>query len=216
MHRIMLGSLPSEGLVVTRGADIVLVDLSGRVLTTLHRFDLAMSSADPKIIVLRDRTWPELGGHYVLDATAGELRPIGSREAAWEAVPPDPRVSLPPPPGGTNDATPAGHWRWAIPSPDGSTLLAQWSGECEVPVAFLVDGATGTMSEVTGGGGLRDAPESTGFGWSPDGRAVVALWGGACGGGFDVPGIYLFDRPGHGVLLYRMQRDARAAMWGPA
>lgn len=215
MDRIELGSLPSQGLVVTRGDDVVFVDLSGDVIATLHRFDLAMSSADPKIIVLRDRTWPELEGHYVLDASAGELRPIGSREAAWEVVPPDSQVMLPPPPGGIVQGTPAGHWRWAIPSPDGSTLLAQWSGECEVPVAFFVDRATGTMTEVTGGG-LRDAPESTGFGWSTDGRAVVALWSAVCGRELDGPGIYLFDRPGHGVLLIRMEPDARAAMWGPA
>jgi hypothetical protein len=215
MDRIELGSLPSQGVVVTSGVDVVFVDLSGDVIATLRRFDLAMWSADPKRIVLRDRTWPELEGHYVLDASAGELRPIGSRDAAREVVPHDPPVTLPPPRGGIVEGTPAGHWRWAIPSPDGSTVLAQWSGECEVPVAFFVDRASGSMTEVTGAG-LGEAPESTGFGWSTDGRAVVALWGGVCGRGFDGPGIYLFDRPGHGVLLFRMEPDARAAMWGPA
>jgi hypothetical protein len=216
MHLIELGSLPPQGVVVTRGDDVAFVDLSGEVVATLNRFDLAMSSADPKIIVLRDRTWPELEGHYVFDATAGELRPIGTREAARVVVPPDPPVRLPPPPGGIVEGAPAGSWRWAIPSPDGSTMLAQWSGECEVPVAFFVDPATGRMREVTGGRGLRDAPESTGFGWSADGRAVVALWNAVCGRGFDQPGVYLFDRPGHGVLLFGMKPGARAAMWGPA
>ena len=92
-----------------------------------------------------------------------------------------------------------GHWRDAWLSPDGTTLLAQWSGECEVPTAFFVPAAGGHLRPVTGERDWRNSPESVGGGWARDGRARVALLGGACGVGHPEPGEYLID-PKTGAL----------------
>lgn len=83
---------------------------------------------------------------------------------------------------------PYGHWRYALPSPDGRWVLAQWSGECEVPVAYLFPAAGGPGRPVAGAG-----RETIAIGWAPDGRAIVGFWPGACGAGSERPGTYLVD-----------------------
>ena len=65
-----------------------------------------------------------------------------------------------------------GHWAGAYRSPDGKALLAQWSAECEVPIAFFVRGRDGAPKPVVGKS-LRDAPMSVADGWTQDGRAIV-------------------------------------------
>ena len=97
------------------------------------------------------------------------------------------------PPGTVHHGIPIGHWRQAWLSPDGATLLAQWSAECEVPIAFFVDAERGSMRPVTGERKWADAPESIALGWSPDGRARVRLTHGYCGGAKHPPGVYLAD-----------------------
>jgi hypothetical protein len=82
-----------------------------------------------------------------------------------------------PPPG-----TPlVGHWQSAALSPDGKTLLATWSAECEVPIAFFVPLATGLPRPVEGQRRWADAPESVGVRWLSSTRAVVDFPKGACG-----------------------------------
>ena len=85
-------------------------------------------------------------------------------------------------------AAETGHWRYALPSPDGRWVLAQWSGECEVPVAYLFRASGGPGRPVVAGG-----VESSAIGWSEDGRAVVGLWPGICGAADQRPGTYLLD-----------------------
>jgi hypothetical protein len=85
-------------------------------------------------------------------------------------------------------ANPTGHWRYALPSPDGRWVLAQWSGECEVPVAYLFPAAGGPGQAVAGAD-----RETSAIGWTPDGTAIVGFWEGACGAGTDQPGTYLVD-----------------------
>lgn len=89
-------------------------------------------------------------------------------------------------------AKPRGHWRAALLSPDGATVLAQWSGECEVPRAFFIDTATGAASPVTGERGERpsDAPNSIGLAWADDRTALVVLSNSACGPGTQPAGLY--------------------------
>ena len=82
----------------------------------------------------------------------------------------------------------AGLWRYALPSPDGRWVLAQWSGECEIPTAYIFPAAGGPGRLVAGAG-----VETTAVGWTPDGRAVVGVWPGACGVASDRPGTYLVD-----------------------
>jgi hypothetical protein len=81
-----------------------------------------------------------------------------------------------------------GHWAFALPSPDGRWVLAQWSAECEVPQAYLVNVRTGQRRPVVGG-----EATSTAMSWTPDNRAVIGLPVSACGVGFDQPGTYLVE-----------------------
>lgn len=118
-------------------------------------------------------------------------------------------VSPPGPTPTASDAGKAGHWAWAAVSPDEKTLLAQWSGECEVPLAFLVDLANGIPTPVTGESDWAQSPMSVVFGWTTDGRAIVFLpQGGGCGGGASPPGVYLYSQAGEGDLLFPGKKTA--------
>jgi hypothetical protein len=81
-----------------------------------------------------------------------------------------------------------GHWRFAVPSPNGRWVLAQWSGECEVTQAYLVNVRSGQRRPVIGGGVASNA-----IGWAPDGRAIVGLPTAACGRTSGQTGTYLVD-----------------------
>lgn len=109
------------------------------------------------------------------------------------------------PPGPTptaSDAGKAGHWAWAALSPDRTRILAQWSGECEVPIAFVVSATGGTPQPVTGEDDWATSPDSVALGWTTDGRVAVFLpKGPACGSGSAKPGIYVYSEPGAGELL---------------
>jgi hypothetical protein len=87
--------------------------------------------------------------------------------------------------------TERGQWRWAAASPDGETILAQWSGECEVPQAFLLDADGGSPRAVA----PKNA-ESEALGWTTDGQAIVFLPNQpACGTEWK-PGMYLVSADG--------------------
>jgi hypothetical protein len=87
--------------------------------------------------------------------------------------------------------TQRGSWIWAAASPDGKTILAQWSGECEVPQAFLLDADGGSPRAIA----PMDAT-STALGWSTDGRAIVFLPKlPGCGSDWK-PGTYLVSADG--------------------
>jgi glucose/arabinose dehydrogenase len=70
-----------------------------------------------------------------------------------------------------NTAPKGGHgwWRRVIASPDRRTLLAQWSGECEIQFTYIVTLRDRTMRLT-----LEGLP-STADGWGRDGRARVRL-----------------------------------------
>ena len=113
------------------------------------------------------------------------------------------RVVAKGPPGSVHDGLQIGHWAGAWLSPDGETLLAQWSAECEIPIAFFVDVERGTMRPVTGEKKWVEAPESVALGWAPDGRARVRLTEGVCGGSKHPPGVYLVDAGTSELTLVR-------------
>jgi hypothetical protein len=84
-----------------------------------------------------------------------------------------------------------GRWHSATLSPDGETLLAQWTAECEIPIAFFVPLDTRKPRAV--------APtryETVAVGWNDDGRAGVFFNGGACGADHARPGLYLVSLDG--------------------
>ena len=112
------------------------------------------------------------------------------------------RVVARQPKGARVDRVVHGYWPDAWLSPDGRALLAQWSGECEIPTAFFVPARGGPMRPVTGERDWRKSPESVALGWMADGRARVRLLGGLCGHAGDPPGIYAIDpRTGEATLL---------------
>jgi len=100
------------------------------------------------------------------------------------------------------DAGRVGHWEWASVSPDGLTILAHWSAECEVPYAFLAPISGGRPRLITGERDWATGPTSYPYGWTADGRAIVFIPGQPhCGEGVPRAGIYLFRTPGEGELV---------------
>jgi Tol biopolymer transport system component len=103
-----------------------------------------------------------------------------------------------------------GSWQWAAASPDGRTILVQWSAECEIPMAFLVAVADGRPASVTGKYTRDDPPpNSTALGWSDDGRAIVFIPAETGCGGTDESGVFLIDLAGNKTRIGRASPDAR-------
>jgi hypothetical protein len=63
-----------------------------------------------------------------------------------------------------------GWWRRVLVDPHGEMLLAEWSGECEVPFTYLITTDTAVLHQV-----FRAQPV-TSLGWTNDGLARVKLW----------------------------------------
>jgi hypothetical protein len=213
---IGLPRLPAQGIAVERGAGVVLVDLRGREVAWLDGFHLDYEWTVPGAVILRNRR-----RIYTLNVTEGSVTPVAGSPAGWDP-PPQFQEGVDPSTGATldlelpNGATRSGgFWAYALPSPDGSALLGQWSGECEVPVAFFLDADGTDPVAVFGGGGLRGAAESRGLGWTHGGRAVVQLMVGRCGPG-GPPGVYLVEPEGAPSLLVRVPEDSAARAWGTA
>jgi len=199
--------LPRRGIAVERRGDVQLLSTVGRRLATLRGFAIDRATDRPGALVL-------VRGHerYLVRAGRSTITRIGTERAARLRRPDDPSVPLRPPEGSRVDGEVVGHWRWMQRASTGPRILAQWSGECEAPVALLGD--AGALRPVTGEPSLRGAPESFALGWTPDGRAVVLLPKGACGSSAKRPGVYLFRSPGDGTLLVGTPSFSGARMWG--
>jgi hypothetical protein len=100
-----------------------------------------------------------------------------------------------------------GHWAKAVLSPDGRTFLAQWSAECEIPIAFFVLVRGGVPRAVTGEPDWADAPESVADGWTSDGRAIDDLRHGACGTSAKRPGIYFVSPDAQRTFVLPLPRS---------
>jgi hypothetical protein len=186
---VSVGELPKVGIAVSSKHGVALLDVEGKVLATLPGYEIAGNPGAPGL-------WLRSGGSYFrLDPAAGTLDPV-SKSHAKARMYQEPRPDLPSPPGSTG-----GDWRFAFASPAGGDVLAQWSGECETPTAYWIDGQ-GTERIVTGEQSLADAPESFALGWAPDGDALVFLPRGVCGSGSSRPGIYRFAAPAEGRLIH--------------
>ncbi len=79
-----------------------------------------------------------------------------------------------------------------------------------MPNAFFVE--EGSAVTVDGHRRIARAADSIALGWTPDGRAVVTLFGGLCSNGIDRPGVYVFEGPGAWALMF--ETDGSARMWG--
>ena len=84
-----------------------------------------------------------------------------------------------------------GEWGYAVPSPNGGWVLAQWSGGCGRGQAYLLE-SSGDPEPVAALG-----PGSVAVGWTADSRAVVGSTGeGLCHGAAE-RGTYLVDPSPH-------------------
>jgi hypothetical protein len=203
---ILLGNLPEAGVVVGSGHRVTFVDLEGTTVAILRGFQVAGNPGSPGVWLRHRRDY------FLLDVDQGALVPVSAGEARVVIYDEGKEPQLAPPPtrGGQN-GEPLGHWRYAYGSPSGVTL-AQWSGECEVPIAYWID-ESGTARIVTGERSVTHAPESLALGWSPDQRAVLFLPQGACSGSGNPPGIYLYAAPGVGRLIFETGPASSADMW---
>ena len=100
-----------------------------------------------------------------------------------------------------------------IPTPDGTRRLAQRSGECEVPTAYLVDGADTGSAKPAVGSGEHPAP-SLALGWTSANEAVIHLEASSCGSSDGVPGLYAVHE-GRMRLIARTDGMSRTQMWQP-
>lgn len=87
--------------------------------------------------------------------------------------------------------TPAGSWQSITPSPDGRSLLAQWSGECETPTAYRIDIPSGRLT-ILGHGQKGEMVESHALGWNGN-EAIASLPHSVCISSTETPGIYAFN-----------------------
>jgi hypothetical protein len=94
-----------------------------------------------------------------------------------------------------------GRWRKVFVSPDGKTLLAEWSGACEVPTAYLIAADGGRPRAITNY--ANGSATSFALGWQ-GAKARVRL---PEGEGLKVkPGIYLVDPATMAKTLVRRLR----------
>jgi hypothetical protein len=222
-------SLPAQGLAVNRPGGVVLHELHGRVVGHLSGFRLVeLYGRRPRraVVVAKGRRTFALGPRGV--------RPIGRPRPDWPTTArgchpaPLPYVICGGPYSPRRDAsvvylhgrklvgpvgkyggapTFVGHWRSVERSPDGRTLLLQWSAECETPVAYFADADGSHLRTVAG----NPAVESGAVGWARDGRAVIGYPQGVCGRARTPSGTYLVDpRTRRATLVLR----GIGALWG--
>jgi hypothetical protein len=104
-----------------------------------------------------------------------------------------------------------GGWRWGALSPDGKTILAEWSGECEIPMAFFAPGSGGKPRSVSGPyTRRRPPPNSQALGWTKGGRAIVFAPAEPGCGGEDRPGVFLVTTGGRWTRLADVRPHARS------
>jgi hypothetical protein len=215
---IRLERLPTWGFVLGRAHGVEFVDRSGRIVDRLGGFRLYYDWTVPGPVILRSRRV-----FYTLDVERSRVVPLPSRDAAAELAPQfqegvDPiherYLDLDRPLDALADV---GFWAYALPSPDGSTLLGQWEGECESQTAFFVRADGSSPRAVTGERSLADARSSSVLGWGRDGAAYVFLGPGGCGSGSSTPaGVYRFTGAGVGRLAIAVSHPNGGRMWGTA
>jgi hypothetical protein len=206
---IRIAGLPEQGVAIERDGGVDLVDFFGRRVAHLDGFTIFQSTDAPGNLVLARGS-----GFFLLEEFRRRLRPLASERAArrWQEADEN-HPDFPAPRSGGKPMT--GHWRYSVSDPRyGDRFLAQWSGECEAPIAFFVDRDEGEVEPVTGEADPATAPESFALGWNKRGQAVLFLPQGECGAGARRPGVYLSRDAGEGHLLVGTPPGATARMWG--
>jgi hypothetical protein len=167
-------AMPAQGIVENAGGKVVVRRLDGTVATELLGMQVDESSSP----VQAPRLLTSDGKAYRLSRQ--RLRPDTSSNGDGRFSGDGPRPSLPAPPrSGT------GHWRYVFSNKAGAAL-AQWSGECELPIAYdIVEGQPVGL-------GPSGAPvESVALGLGADGVAVVLFPRNGCATGSARQGVYV-------------------------
>jgi hypothetical protein len=229
-------SLPPAGFAVAHGDTVVLYTMTGRRFRVLHHVRIvgARFNRHPWLRDRKGRYLQMRGGRTVFRATRRPQLAIESEGSSCIVTDDSRRTSVKVCVVPTSDnelhtrltvthgghtltvrsyppGLPGGDWEYGTVSPNGQQLLAQWSGECEVPQAYLVDISSGAIHPVDGDISA-DAPESQGLGWSAAGLPVVDFPTAACGSGVSKAGVYLTSTSGqlgHRLLATRDQ----VVMW---
>jgi len=200
--------LPATGVAVQNGTNVDLVRLDGRVVRTLPKAKVLQVFGVPVGVayVLRaGKVWRVHGGRL---ERAGHVSPRYTEGCFATA----PRTRICGYPNGSGlsrivvggQVVPGsrrghGHWLMVDVSPRGR-ILAQWSGECEIPGAYI-GSRTGMRSVVD------PTIESFALGWAGE-RAVVAFPTAACGVALGRPGVYVGTH-----LIHDLRFGEVAALW---
>jgi hypothetical protein len=179
----------------------------GRILTTPVARNLRTGARDElplgcRVGIQRPRVRFELCGHpYVKRRVSTIVRVDGSGRRTIAG------------PAHRAARGPAGWWRSVTLSARGDRLLAQWSGECEIPFAYVIDTRSGRAT-VLGRDERGGQAEALTLGWLGD-AALVTLPHGACGSSAERPGVYVFDRRGRARLIHPLPnvRPLSVAFW---
>lgn len=192
-----LPPLPRDGLIVATKAGLRLTTLAGGRVATLPGYRFGLECGYPGAGALRGD-----GRLWALDATGSRLVPRSRLDKkcmhARNLVVDGRRVAGP--------AAKLGSWQRMWLSPDRRTALALWSGECEIPTAYLVRVRDGRLTSL--------GTETTPLGWPHNGRAAVVFANG-CGSPAHPPGVYLVSAGGRvlGRALTLPPRGASVALW---
>jgi hypothetical protein len=199
---LALGPMPERGFVLETKAGVQLQSLGGRPLGVLPGMNLAIDQAVAHKAVVRDRRGRLFTfGRRGLRATSFR-RGCRTTDVQLTVCRRTIRGA-----NGVLTGAPGkiGHWVWAARSPSGKAILAQWSAECEIPVAYiLMNGELKAFGR-----------ESVALGWLATGEAVVYFPNGPCAGDSQpVRGIYSAQTPSKIQLMLRTKRFAQYLMWG--
>jgi hypothetical protein len=185
-----LVAMPSARVFVSERRDVL--TLPGATASRGYVVRLDLNRQIPKncrVATTAGATWYLLCGYI-----------WGNAQSTVKALTPTGRLKSLVPPALRYGRRPDGWWTSARLSPDGKTLLLQWSGECESPSAWYAPASGGKAKPLAG----DTATESFALGWAPDGRAVVQFPRAACGAGIHRAGIYLVDvRSGRKTFVRR-------------
>jgi hypothetical protein len=202
-----LPQLPQRGLALETKAGVQLQTMAGKPVASLPGLDLAEDWKTAGAVTMRDR----VGTIYVLDVRRRRLRNYGRPQTHPACRYTDVGLSVCKHVirSGTRVVARApgqiGHWVWASRAPRGDAILAQWSAECESPVAYLI--ANGKLRAFGG--------ESVALGWLPTAAAVIQFPNGPCAAGWSAaPGIYAVTGTSKLRRLVRTKRFAQYLMWG--
>lgn len=228
-------ALPAQGLVVDRKGGLVLVRLDGSVVGHLGGFRVDLLSEQgryDRVVYVEDRggrEWsvgrrglrrtsrpsvvrfpPGYDGcdrvvaSYFICGRPGPRRQT-SRVARRGA---DGRLHRVLGPAMRTRYGVVGRWIGVHPAPEGGVLLLQWSGECEIPRAYLAASTGSRLRPLD----TSASTSSAALGWTADGRAVVSIVQGDCGRAAGTVTYAVDPHDGARTAIFR----GSASFWGDA